>query len=145
MKVARTVFVCVLGVIAACGGDPTAVVPPVDHDAQGSWGQDTHGATAHSSFDMSLTESSGTITGVGSFSGEAGPYGGLQVSGTVSQDSVKLEIVFTPEPTVFPSVKPDTAQFAGRLTTKNEIAGELTRAGTTQPFDLLRLTIGDPP
>jgi hypothetical protein len=141
-------FACLLGSAAACGSDPSAVLPPpVDHDAQGSWGQDTHGAiTPGSSFVMALTESDGVIDGVGSFAGEAAPYGGLRVSGTVSQDSVHLRIIFIAEPTVFPSLKPDTAQFAGLLTSKNAVRGQLTRSsGISGPFDLIRLMIGDPP
>jgi hypothetical protein len=120
--------------------------PPVDHDAEGSWGLDTHGdVIAGNSFVMALTEAGGAISGVGSFAGEAGPYGGLQVTGTVRQDSVKLQIIYAAEPTVFPSLRPDTAQFAGMLTTKNQIGGQITNSGSTLPFGLVRLMIGDPP
>src|SRR5512140_73378 len=113
MRLYETLFACAIGLTAACSGGPSTVLPPpVDHDAQGSWGQDTHGALSPgNSFVMSLTESGGAITGVGSYAGEAGPYGGLKVNGTVSQDSVTLQIVFTAEPTVFPGLRPDTAQF----------------------------------
>ena len=147
MRLYETLFVCALGLTAACSSEPVAVLPPpVDHDAQGSWGQDTHGVLLPGfSFLMSLAESGGAITGVGSFAGEAGPYGSLTVTGTVRQDSVRLQIVYVAEPTVFPLLRPDTAQFAGLLTTKNQVGGQLTSNGTTQPFDLVRLMISDPP
>jgi hypothetical protein len=147
MRLLEAIFACALGLTAACSSDPAGLLPPpVDHDAQGSWGQDNHGAlTPGNSFVMALTESSGTITGVGSFAGEAGPYGALRVAGTVADDSVHLQIVYVPEPTVFPQLRVDTAQFAGVLTAKDHIAGRLAHDGTTQPFDLVRLTIDDPP
>jgi hypothetical protein len=147
MRLSETFIACALGLTVGCSSGPTVMSrPPVDHDAQGSWGQDTHGAiAAGNSFVMALTESSGTITGVGSFAGEAGPYGGLSVTGTVMQDSVKLQVVFVAEPTVFPALRPDTAEFTGMLINKNQVRGQLTRAMATLPFDLLRLVISDPP
>src|SRR5690348_2492798 len=126
-----------LGLLAACSKSEVTPPPPpaVDHDAQGSWGQNTNGMiTPGNSFVMSMTESSGTITGVGSFAGEAGPYGGLTVTGSVAHDSLHLQIVYVAEPHVFPSLAPDTAQFAGVLTNRDQIDGQLTLNGSTQPF-----------
>jgi hypothetical protein len=137
------VFASALGLSAACSNGPAALLPPVEHDAQGSWGRDTHGAvTPGESFVLALTEFNGAITGTGSFAADVGPYGSLRATGTVKQDSVRLQIVFAAEPTRFPALPPDTAQFAGVLTSKNEVAGRLTRFGTTQEFDLMRLTNG---
>jgi hypothetical protein len=147
MRLRETVLASALGLSVACSGGPAALLPaPVDHDAQGSWGQDAHGVVVPgNSFIMALTESNGTINGAGSFAGEAGPYGSLRVTGTVGRDSVDLQIVYVFEPTVFPKLQPDTTKFAGVLTDKNHLEGQLTRGGTTQRFDLVRLTIGDPP
>lgn len=146
MRLGDTLAACALGLMVACSSEPTALLPPpVDHDAQGSWGQDTRGVLVPGfSFVLALTESNGSITGVGSYAGEAGPYGALRVTGTVTQDSVDLQIVYIAEPTVFPMLRPDTAQFAGVLTNKNQVGGRLTRGGTAQPFDLVRLAISDP-
>jgi hypothetical protein len=146
MGLRETLQVCAFGLTVACSSEPTVLLPPVDHDAEGSWGYDTHGAlNPGNSFVVALTESNGTITGGGSFAGEAGPYGSLTVTGTVNQDSVNLRIVYIAEPTVFPKLRPDTALFAGVLTNKNQIVGSRTRGGLTLPFGLVRLTIGDRP
>ena len=141
MKEHATFFAAALFMLAAC----TEPARPVDHDAQGSWGQDSHGIPMPgNSFVMQLIESDGAITGAGSFAGEAGPYGGLTITGTVGQDSIRLQIVAVAEPTVFPSLKPDTSFYAGRLTTRDEVVGQRTRAGLTAPFDLVRLAASDP-
>jgi hypothetical protein len=134
------VFVC------SCSGDKVAApIPAVDHDAQGSWRENTGGVlTPGSSFIITMTESSGAVAGVGSFTGEAGPFGTLVVSGTVANDSLHLQIVYLFDPHVFPSLQPDTARFAAVLTNRDRIDGELTRGGTSSPFGLLRLMIDDP-
>ncbi|HEX4684427.1 MAG TPA: hypothetical protein VH277_17040 [Gemmatimonadaceae bacterium] len=118
----------------------------MDHDAQGSWGENSHGViTPGFTFLMALNESGGVIGGTGSFAGEAGPYGGLAVSGAVANDSLHLQIIYVAEPHVFPSLQPDTARFTGVLTNRDQIDGEMTRNGSTFPLGLIRLKIGDPP
>jgi hypothetical protein len=146
MRLRDMLLGCALALVAGCDHAAAPLPPAVDHDAQGSWGQDTHGViTPGNSFVMALTESDGAITGTGSFTGEAGPYGGVQVTGTVHADSVKLQIVFTAEPTIFPNLPPATTQFAGFLVNKNQVKGQLTRSdATTSSFDLIRLVISDP-
>lgn len=144
------VFAAIAAFVGGCGGasnDTTTSPPPaVDHDAEGSWGFDNHGQVIPgNSFLFAVRESSGLISGTGSFAGEAGPYGGLVVSGTVAQDSLHLSIVYVPEPTVFPSLRPDTARFAGVLTNRDHIDGELTRGGNTSPVSFVRLVVGDRP
>ena len=150
MRCNRLVVAAIALLVGACGGagnDGTTSPPPaVDHDAEGSWGLDNHGQVIPgSSFLFAVRESSGVISGTGSFSGEAGPYGGLVVSGTVAHDSLHLNIVFVPEPTVFRSLAPDTARFAGMLTNRDHIVGEFTRGGNTSPVSFVRLVVGDPP
>src|SRR5207302_3010731 len=58
MRLYEALFACVIGLTAGCSGAPSAVLaPPVDHDAEGSWGQDSHGVlTPGFSFVMALTE-----------------------------------------------------------------------------------------
>ena len=146
MKLRQTISAVAVGLTTACSSGPAGLPAPVDHDAQGSWGQDVHGAIIPgNSFTMELTESSGMIIGFGSFAGEVGPYGALHITGVVAKDSMDLQVVYAYQPTVFPKLRPDTAQFAGVLTDKNHVTGELTRGGTTQRFDLIRLTNGDRP
>jgi len=118
--------------------------PAVDQDVQGSWGPNNAGVVVPgNSFLLSLSDSTGTITGSGSFAGEAGPFGALAVTGAISGGSLDLRIVYVYEPRVFPQLKPDTAEFVGRLTSKDRIDGTLTRRGVTSPLGLIRLQVGD--
>ena len=132
----------------ACSGNESSepIPPAVDHDAQGSWGPNNGGVVIPgNSFLISIAESAGTIAGTGSFAGEAGPYGSLVVSGTVANDSLHMRIIYVFEPHVFPQLQPDTAQFVGRLSNRDQIDGLLTRRGVTSPLGLVRLKIGDAP
>lgn len=94
---------------------------------------------------MSLAESSGVVTGTGTFAGEAGPFGSLAVSGTVANSALRLQIIYNLEPHAFPNSRPDTAQFVGTLVAADTIDGQLTRDGSTGPLQLVRLRINDPP
>ena len=134
MKRSLIVLICAL---AACSLQPYRGTPG---DVTGSWGQD-FGPTLVpvNSFVMALQNAGDAVTGTGSYAGEAGPYGTLAVSGTAKGDSVHLQIVFVPEPTVFPQLKPDTAHLEGALTTHDRIDATLVRAGSTFPFTLVRL------
>jgi hypothetical protein len=148
MRFIPTLLLASLMLGTACSrGDSTAPIPlAVDHDAEGSWGENNAGAPVPGSlFLLAMTESSGTISGTGSFAGEAGPYGALAVSGAVANDSLHLRIIYVFEPTVFPHLQPDTTQFVGRLTNRDQIDGLLTRDGFTGPLGLARLRVGDPP
>jgi hypothetical protein len=127
---------------SACSGYESGgpISPAVDHDVQGSWGQNTGGVLVPgNSFLLSISESSGTIAGSGSFAGEAGPFGSLSVSGAVANDSLHLRIIYVYDAHVFPQLQPDTTQFVGRLTNRDHIDGLLTRRGVTGPFGLVRL------
>ena len=150
MRLMRACLMHALILGVACSRvESTEVAPPVplpvDHDAQGSWGIDNHGAIIPgNSFVLNLYEFSGTIIGNGSFAFEAGPWGTLSATGSVAHDSLQLQIVYAYElPAVH--VKPDTTHFAGVLTTRDQIDGRLTRAGSTSDFDMLRLPAVNPP
>jgi len=134
------IFACVLG---ACSEtlSPRHGTPA---DLNGMWGED-FGTQVHpgDAFSIGLRDSADVVTGQGSFAGEAGPYGMLDLFGTAHSDSVHLRIVFTPN-VAFPQLKPDTAQFEGVLTTPDRIDGTLIRFGTPQSFSLLRF-LHDPP
>lgn len=142
MRLIPAVLAAALSAAAACSSrDTTSPTLSVhDHDVQGSWDENTFGGlTPGNSFTVALTESSGVIAGTGSFAGEAGPFGTLSISGTVADGLLDLRIIYLFEPTVFPQVAPDTAEFAGVLTTKDRIDGFLTRRGIRTEFGLLRL------
>jgi hypothetical protein len=130
--------------VAACSGDRlTAHGTP--GDLNGSWGEDFGSQVVPGmSFVTALNESGGTVTGTGSYAGEAGPFGALDVSGSAAGDGVHLRFIYVPDPATFPQLKRDTVQFDGVLTTRDHIDGTATRAGITSPFALMRLHVGDP-
>lgn len=145
MKNFSGILIGACAIIMGCSDSSSTAprIPPVDHDVQGSWGEQF--SVPGNSFLMSLVESSGVVTGTGSFAGEAGPFGSLAVSGTVANDSLRLRIIYNFEPHTFPTIAPDTAQFVGRLVATDTIDGQITRRETTSPFQVVRLKIGDPP
>jgi hypothetical protein len=110
------------------------------------WGEDFGPtAVAGNFFVTGLNESAGVVLGKGSYSGEAGPYGMLDISGSALGDSVHLRIVFEPN-TAFPQLKPDTASFEAVLTTRDHIDGMLARGSApAQAFALMRLHNADRP
>ena len=146
MRPTKGLLISACAFLGACssGTAPASAPPPVDHDVQGSWGENFAGAPGNT-FLIAVTESAGRVAGTGSFAGEAGPYGALEVSGTVANDSLHLQIIYDFEPTVFRNLHPDTTHFVGRLTHRDSISGQLTRDGSTAPLELVRLKIGDPP
>jgi hypothetical protein len=147
MRLSYLPLVAAFSVAAGCSHRDT-IGPTLsvgDHDAQGSWNENTFGVLSPgNSFSVALTESSGVIGGAGSFSGEAGPFGALSISGTVADGVLNLRFVYLFDPTVFPQLAPDTAQFVGVLTTRDRIDGFVTRRGVRTEFGLLRRSLGDP-
>ena len=145
MKHYKTLFAAaLLSVLGACS-DVLSPRHGTAADLNGMWGQDV-GPTfvPGNAFSIGLSESADLVTGQGSYAGEAGPYGWLDLSGTARADSVHLRIIYTPNATVFPQLKPDTARFDGVLTTRDRIDGTLIRGGAApQSFSLVR-SPGDP-
>lgn len=93
-----------------------------------------------------LSESSGTVSGSGSFAGEAAPFGVLSENGSIASDSLRLQIVYNFDPKTFPTLSPDTAQFVGALAARDTINGSLTRDGFTSALTLVRIPPAvDPP
>jgi hypothetical protein len=113
----------------------TAPIPPaVTHDAEGSWGPDNHGVlNPGNTFLIAMTEALGTISGTGSF------------AGTVIGVSLRLQIVYIAEPTIFPKLAPDTAHLDAVLTNRDQIDGRLTRDGISNTISFIRLKVGDRP
>jgi hypothetical protein len=142
MKAYSILLICALG---ACSDMSPFHGTPAD--LAGSWAEDPGPSfVPGNSFVMALGSSpDNVVTGTGSYAGEAGPFGALTVSGTARGDSLHLEVVFVPEATVFPQLKPDTARLEGAFATRDRIDAKFTRAGTTGPFTLVRLQTGDRP
>lgn len=140
MRPGRRIGAAAVLVAAACAGSSPTVPAPTDHDAEGSWERNTDGLpAAGNSFIVTLRESAGAIAGTGTYAGEAGPQGTLAVSGTIARDSLRLAIVFIPDPVLLPLLKPDTGQFVGALTTRDRIDGTLTVDTIARTLGLVRL------
>ena len=127
--------------LSACATETAPRFVPTAHDVQASWSATP--TFPGNSFVMALQESSGTVTGTGTFAGEAGPFGALAISGSATPDSVHLQIVYKFDP-IFNTLRQDTAQFSGALVTLDSLRGTLTRGGTASAATYLRLKIGDP-
>jgi hypothetical protein len=141
MKYQSRIFGCLLACAIAGCSDHITYPLGTAADVTGSWGEDFGSKLfPGNSFLMALQNSGDQVTGTGSYAGEAGPYGGLVVSGTAVGDSVHLQVVFVPNATTFPQLPPDTAHFEGMLITRDRIDGTLVRFGATStPFTLVRL------
>jgi len=143
MKPVSLLVAVAIVAIQGCAGarvDAVTAIPTGALDVTGSWTVSSNGPVVPgNSFLLTMNDSSGTVSGGGSFAGEAGPFGTLQVRGSRAQDSLRLQIVYVFDSRVFPSLNPDTANFVGKLTSKNEIDGAFTRDGTTSPIEFVRV------
>jgi len=74
-------------------------------------------------FEMDLTSAGSTVSGSGSYAGEAGPFGTLAVAGTVDGPTVHLDLTFTEQ---LPRVgNTATDHFDGHFTSANVIEGSI--------------------
>jgi len=108
MRYVKSVLLLAM-VVGACS-DPVA---PATVD--GLWAEDF--SIPGNSTMMELTADGGTVSGSGSWCGEAGPCGSISVSGTVNGSLVHLDLTFI---TTFPAGASGTSvqHFDGRVTAK---------------------------
>jgi hypothetical protein len=73
---------------------------------------------------MDLTSTGSTVSGSGSYAGEAGPSGTLAVTGTVDGITVHLDLTFNQQ---VPRVEPAAIEhFDGQFTSANVMEGSIT-------------------
>ncbi len=121
----RFVFLSLLAAIA-CSDNAAVRQPRIDLD--GTWNH-VRGAQEPPGFfqQFSLATSDTTLMGVGTWTGEAGPSGGLAVTGYVSGVTIHLDFVFSYNP---PFVGPAfTKQFVGVLSSPTDMIGTTTTSG----------------
>jgi hypothetical protein len=87
----------------------------------GSWG--VQGEVPGSSERWDLTVHGNTISGTGSWTGEACCAGTLTVSGSIARDSVHVQVTFTGAPVA------STYYFDGALASRTQLVGTATRNG----------------
>jgi hypothetical protein len=113
--------------LMSCTDGPFIPVPPAA--IAGGWAPVVApGTPPGSSSSFALTIDGSTISGRGWYSGEAGPYGAIDVTGSVEGDEVTLEFTYTPSPT-FVGLAVSHESFHGRLMTRSDLVGESTRDG----------------
>jgi hypothetical protein len=96
----------------------------------GKWTEDF--TVPGNSLEMDLTYSDGTISGTGSWCGEAAPCGTLVVAGTVGDNAVQLDLTFTQ--TLPPATLPPFVQhFEGRFISLRSLRGTLSAEIPGQP------------
>jgi len=131
---------------AACSHDTTTRPSdrPGPSDVTGSWTEPFGVTVPGVHFLLALRDSGNVVTGTGSWANEAGPSGSLVASGTADADSIHLRVIYVPNP-AFTTLKPDTAQLEGVLTTHDRIDGTLRRgAFPPSTIQLVRIRAGDP-
>src|SRR4051812_8750982 len=107
----------------------SALTTPVDPDAiVGHWAlargpMDPPGSSL--AFNLQRGAADLELVGSGQFAGEAGPFGAVEVTGTIFRDSVRLTLTYKPDP-MFAGGDVPQDQFVGRLTKPWNLVGVLT-------------------
>ena len=120
----RLSFLIVL--LAACSSD--AVTRPTPAVLDGSW-HHVRAADEPPGFfrQFTLTVSGTTLSGTGTWQGEAGPQGTMTVTGSIDGVDIHLDLVFT---VTIPNPAQGYVQhFDGRLTTPTDMIGTVTTNG----------------
>lgn len=118
MRSVRSVWLLALLAMGCSGAEPFLGPATID----GSWGQSGFSVPGNS-FEMDLSSTGSTVSGGGSYAGEAGPAGTLTVTGTVDGLAVHLDLTFTEQ---LPRVGHTAIEhFDGVFTSFNVIEGSI--------------------
>lgn len=125
MKYFSIISIAAMVLAPSCNG--TAVAPSA---LAGQWSHVRAAAEPPGFFQsFTLSVSDTTLSGTGTYQGEAGPSGTIDVTGFVSGSSVHLNFVFHQ---TLPATAPDyTGSFDGRATSANDLVGTSTINGGT--------------
>jgi hypothetical protein len=122
----RRIGLFILVLLAACSSDE--VTRPTPTVLDGSW-HHVRAADEPPGFfrQFTLTLSGTTLSGSGTWTGEAGPQGTVAVTGTVSGSDIHLDLVFTV--TVPTPGLAYVQHFDGRLSSPTDMIGTVTTNG----------------
>jgi hypothetical protein len=112
---------------AACGSDATNTL---ESSLRGTWSE--HFDIAGNARVMMLSVVGATVTGSGSFAGEAGPSGNLTVTGVVAGSHVALQIA---------QDDGTTLMFDGTVPTGNTLTGSFAEPGDTAAVTFERIQV----
>lgn len=85
-----------------------------------------------------FTTSDGTISGTGTWQGEAGPSGTVTAAGAISRATVAFDLTFTQVLNGVPQQNPFVEHFVGRFTSNDDLEGTTTLNGATGALHLHR-------
>ncbi|CAN5922887.1 hypothetical protein BH11GEM2_BH11GEM2_10930 [soil metagenome] len=107
--------------LAACAGDVTAPTGVgLALAAEGNWVAEQ---TIPGNFlGFSLTASDTTITGSGSFAGEAGPAGSVAIAGGATRSTLTLHLTYTAR---VPTPATSVARFTGTVDANDRLVGSM--------------------
>ena len=132
MNLTRLGLLCAACFALACGGD---LVAPSANTLQGSWAAMDEVAGSGELWDLSVQGS--TITGTGSWSGEACCAGTLSLTGAISGDSIHLDLTFVVTNSANPRA-PFHQHFDGALTSRTVLRGTVTNDDGTSGVERLQ-------
>lgn len=91
MQIRRLMLAMSLVSVAACSSSDLTNPNTIAADLRGMWSQTSLGVGSSRIFVLQVTGT--TVTGAGSYSGEAGPAGSLTVTGSIAGSRIALDIV----------------------------------------------------
>ncbi len=119
MRSVRSVWLVALLAMGCSGAEPFTGPATIN----GRWGL-SGSSVPGNSFEMDLTSTASTVSGSGSYAGEAGPFGSLAVVGTVDGLVVHLDLTFSEQ---LPRPGHTTVEhFDGQFTSANVLEGSIT-------------------
>ena len=117
MTLTRLGILCATCVVVACSGD---LVAPTAKTLQGSWATTDEVPGSGELWDLSVQGSS--ISGTGSWSGEACCAGTISLAGTITGDSIHLDLTFVVTSSASPRA-PFHQHFDGALISRTVLQG----------------------
>jgi hypothetical protein len=119
MRSLRLVWLVAALAMGCSGAEPFLGPASID----GRWGHPGISVPGNF-FEMDLTSTGSTVSGSGSYAGEAGPFGTLAVAGTVDGLVVHLDLTFSEQ---LPRAGNTTIEhFDGHFTSTNVLEGSIT-------------------
>lgn len=134
MKYTRYFSALALALLASCTGDLSLAPGALN----GRWVavDELPGMSLH----IILLTTNGTVSGSGSWTGEAILGGDVTATGQVSGRNVTLDLTFDHRDNGVPVGTPFTEHFTGVFTSNNDIQGTTTQDGSPGTLHLQRLT-----
>ena len=121
----RRLLAGVLLIAAVACDRATAPVP--DSRIGGFWSLDGNIPGSSTVVRLTLADD-GTLTGTGTWQGEAGPNGSVSATGTIHDGQVALDLTYTYAP-AFGGGQGRTSHFEGSLKTETQLSGSFILSG----------------